>query len=680
MIRQFSIRTFLVMFLIFIPFYSTLSQVVVERSKDKVVISGVPYYLHLVKKGETSFSVSRAYGITTELLIKENPDASEGLKEGQSLRIPVAMVTVQTPSAASADQKKQRDESRFIYHMLQPGETIYSLSKKYGVSENEIVQNNPGIDITKMPLGYELLIPRKPGSDQNKTVSPVSQGQKQTLAVNIPGQKPSTGTAGQDTKDYFHKVLKGETLSSIAQKYGVSVRDLRRENRDIRFPQVGDYLKIPGMKIAEKNQTDIVVPDTAAVEKVEEELYLGRPSEYTVIGNLDGTVNLAVLLPFYLDENTRRREIDSSRIVRGKRTYTEINRPADWIYPGSLGFLEMYEGILLAADTLRSLGLNINIYVFDIRSDTVEITRLINSGKLDKMNLIIGPVHSRNLAIVATYAGKLGIPVVSPVQLFNNSVLVNNPLLFMANSSLEVAQNSIARKIREYYNQNIVFIHSDTSGIDPDVWRFKSRIRKDLDSIMPDGDAEFKELIFYSRSAFGTDSVLRLTRLLSDKKDNIIIIASEDAPVIIETIQDVYNASRKFSMKVFGYPEMRLLKNIDPKFYFDLGLMVYSPYWIDYSCQDVKQFCSDFMTKFNTQPPEMSYAWEGYDIAYYFLSGIAMHGEEFIRHPEIHNPDLVYTQFDFRRKSLNDGFENQKLFLVRYTNNYSLELVDDQED
>ena len=84
----------------------------------------------------------------------------------------------------------------------------------------------------------------------------------------------------------------------------------------------------------------------------------------------------------------------------------------------------MYEGILLAADTLRSLGLDINLYPFDIKSDTVEITKLIMSGKLAEMDLIIGPVYSHNLSIVAAYARDLGIPVVSPVPLINNSALV----------------------------------------------------------------------------------------------------------------------------------------------------------------------------------------------------------------------------------------------------------------
>ena len=47
----------------------------------------------MVKKGETVYSVSKAYGITSEELTKENPPAVNGLKEGQSLRIPAKMLT-----------------------------------------------------------------------------------------------------------------------------------------------------------------------------------------------------------------------------------------------------------------------------------------------------------------------------------------------------------------------------------------------------------------------------------------------------------------------------------------------------------------------------------------------------------------------------------------------------------
>ena len=661
-LKPFSFQTLIikVVFVLFLPCASGWSQVVVERSKDKVIISGVPYYLHQVKKGETPYSISRAYGITTDILTKENPSIAGGLKEGQSLRIPARLVSVSPPAQLSPVQQQPRDDSKFIYHILQGGETIYSLSKRYGVLENDIIQSNPGIDIYKISTGFELAIPRKDLAIQKQ--SPVIQRQSTSI---------------QDTKAYYHKVVKGETMSSIARRYGIPVRELRRANRDSRFPQVGDYLRIPGMKAPEQKPVEVIVPDSVAAIEGEEQVYLEKPSEFTPVTDLHGAINVAVLLPFYLYENTIRSEVDSSKYQKGKRIYHVINRTSDWIYSGSLGFLEMYEGILLAADTLRSQGLDINLHVFDIKSDTNEVTRLIQSGRLDRMNLIIGPVHSRNLSIVAAYAGELGIPVVSPVQLLNNSVLVNKPLLYMANSSLEVAQNSIARKTGDYYNDNIVLVHADTSYADIGLAAFKNRIMAELNARMPAEGIKFNEMIFSSRSVAGSDPVNRLTQMLSENSGNVVIIASEDAPVMSEAIQEAHNLSRKFNMTVIGYPKMRQLKNIDPKFFFELGLMVYSPYWIDYSSRDVKQFCSDFLTKFHTQPSEMSYAWEGYDIAYYFLSGLAIHGKEFLIHPEIHNPDLLYTGFDFRRDSVNNGFENQKLFLIRYTNNYDLELVDE---
>lgn len=631
------------------------TQVPVERSRDKVVISGVTYYLHIVKKGETVYSISKAYGITSEELTRENPPAVNGLREGQSLRIPYMNVTTPPPAQSSTVSKTSRDESRFIYHRLQPGETIYFLSRKYSVSEQDIIQSNPGIDINKLPLGSEIAIPRIQLMNEKETF------------------------ADQQAKGYYHKVLKGETMYSIARLYGVTVRELRRENRDMRFPQVGDYLRIPGMEAArEKEEAEVpVAADTVQLIQDGQVVYYDKPLEYTPVRNLSGTFDIAVLLPFYLPENSRRYEIDSSRTVKGKKVYQELSRSDDWIYPRSLGFVEMYEGILLAADTLRSLGLDINIHAFDVKSDTIEVIRLIRSGKLDNMDLVIGPVHSGNLAIVASYAGNRGIPVVSPVQLSSNSVLSNNPTLFMASSTLEVAQNAIARKISDYYNNNIVLIHSVTG--DSDIMRFRNMILNELSYKMPFEEIRLRDMVFYSRSVFGNDSINRLAHALSDRNDNIIIIASDDAPVMSESITDIHALSRKFSMKVFGYPGMRYLDNLDHKICFDLGLMIYSPYWIDYKRMDVIQFNSDFRARFLTQPSEMSYAWQGYDIVYYFLSGLAIHGKEFISHPEIHNPDLLHTEFDFRRKEINDGFENQRLFLIRYSNNYELELVNEEE-
>jgi LysM repeat protein len=647
------IKTLLVLLIMAVINNSISSQVVVERSQDKVVISGIPYYIHQVRKGETAYSISKAYGITVEELTRENPPAVYGIKEGQPLRIPVKPVSV-VPSSIPGQVKTQHDEARFIYHILKPGETIYFLSKTYGVSENEILQNNEGIDINKLSVGTEITVPRREFRSNTQKFD------------------------NQEKKYIYHKVLQGESLSSIASEFGLTTRELRRENRDLRFPQVGDYIRVPQTQNDEPMKIEPVKTDTVAEVAEEPVIKIERPAGFTPVESLQGSFNVAVLLPFYLKENSERTLIDSSSTIKGRKILKAARRNDDWIYPRSLDFVEMYEGILLAADSLASLGLDINLYPYDIKSDTIEITKLINSGKLADMDLIIGPVYSRNLIAVAAYSKEMGIPVVSPVPLVNNSALSGNPTLFMAVSSLEITQKIIAAKVSEYYDHNFIFIHTDTIGTDEDVNRFKNLIFKELSYRVPFEEIKFKELPYYSRSMFDNDSVNRLSHALSERSENIVIIASEDAPVISETVMDIHSLSRKFNLKVFGYPVMRDLDNLDPKYLFDLDFLVYSPYWIDYSRPDIIQFNKGFRKKFLTEPLPKSYAWQGYDIAYYFLSGLALNGKDFLLHPERHNPDLLENEFDFSRRQEGAGFENQKLFLIRYTKDYEVKLVEDE--
>jgi LysM repeat protein len=630
------------------------AQVVIERSKEKVIVSGKPYYIHQVKKGETSYSISKAYNITVEELTQENPPAVYGINEGQTLRIPVKEEGSSSQQQPTVRPKK--DEKRFIYHRLQPGETVYYLSRLYGVSENEIISVNQGIEINKLAAGAEIAVPRR------------------EFMIN------KQDFADQDQKYIFHKVVRGESLSSIAEKYSLTVRELRRENRDIRFPQVGDYLRIQVVKPAEVQAAEQQKPDSVVIAAPESSILVRRTAEITPVRNLSGTIDVAILLPFYLEDNASRSYIDSSKVVKGRRIPRTVLRPDDWIYPRSLGFTEMYEGILLAADTLRSLGIDIRLHVFDIKNDTVELTRMIRNGTLSVMDLIIGPVYSSNLAIVARYARDLKIPVVSPVPLFSKQILMGNPELFMSVSSLEVAQDALVKKVSEYSDHNFIFIHSDTANVDTNLIRFREKIFAELTSRRPYEEIRFKEFVFYSKSTFNNDSINRLGHTLSDKSGNVIIIASEEAPVISENLMDIHALLKKYDIKVFGYPAMReCLGNLDPKYFFDLDLHLYSPYWIDYSRRDIRKFNSDFQRLFLTQPPEMSYAWQGYDIAYYFISGIAMHGKEFIEHPEIHRPDLLQTDFDFRRKNPEDGFENYKLFFIWYTKEYEVKLINEPE-
>ena len=260
------IKTIALLISILICTTTVNSQVIVERSKDKVIISGVAYYIHQVKKGETAYSISKAYGITVTDLTSENPPAVYGINVGQSLRIPVRLVTDINPSEIVA-VKRDHDESKFIYHILKPGETIYSLSKSYGVSENEILQSNQGIDINKLSVGTEIAVPKREFMSNRQKFD------------------------DQENKYSYHKVLLGETLSSIAKQYGLTVRQLRRENRDLRFPQVGDFVRIPGAKKAEVQEIEQVKADTVAVIPEVQPIKIDKSAGFLPVKDLKGSLD-----------------------------------------------------------------------------------------------------------------------------------------------------------------------------------------------------------------------------------------------------------------------------------------------------------------------------------------------------------------------------------------------------
>jgi hypothetical protein len=254
----------------------------------------------------------------------------------------------------------------------------------------------------------------------------------------------------------------------------------------------------------------------------------------------------------------------------------------------------------------------------------------------------------------------------------SNILLEENSGLFMANPTIGVVQDAIAKEVGNFSNSNFVFIHNDSAGVDSDIINFRQKIINELSNHLPFNEFRFKELLFYSRSAFGNDSINRIAHSLDPKSENIVIIASEEDPVISETLQELHTLSKKVPLKVFGYPAVMTLDNLEPKFIFELDMLLFSPSWVDFNRSNVKKFNASYRKLFLTEPDMMSYSWLGYDITYYFLSGIAMHGNRFIEHPEIHNPRLLQTEFMFERTGRKNGFENRKLFRLRYSKDYEV--------
>jgi LysM repeat protein len=120
------------------------------------------YYYHKVAKEQTLFSIAKQYEITANDVVRYNPEASNGIQIGQVLKIPVKVtksspgIVEVTPSV----EDDSSGQSKLTVHQVVSGETLYSLEQKYGVSHQEMMKANPAL-AEGLKAGMKLMIPAK---------------------------------------------------------------------------------------------------------------------------------------------------------------------------------------------------------------------------------------------------------------------------------------------------------------------------------------------------------------------------------------------------------------------------------------------------------------------------------------------------------------------------------------
>lgn len=255
----------------------------VIRSK-KIKIEGKEYYLHKVEKGEGLYRIAKNYQVSQEEIINSNPDVivNKQIQLGQVLYIPI--IEGRNTNIESSIQKEN-----FIYHTIQQGQTIYFLSKKYGVTLDEIYTHNPECK-TSVRLGQVVKIPltdkKSEVVESNKyfihTVSPqetvygiskrynvpiqklveenpgisdgvVVLGSELRIPKNITVKKEVDEQASNELSDksyVYHSVSGGETIYSIAKTYNVSISEIEKANPGINQSElpVGYVIRLPKYK------------------------------------------------------------------------------------------------------------------------------------------------------------------------------------------------------------------------------------------------------------------------------------------------------------------------------------------------------------------------------------------------------------------------------------------------
>lgn len=622
--------------LINISVLSQEQEVQVNRSTEKVLIEGKVYFIHAVKKGETVYSICKAYYVSPKVLSRENPAIIVGLQPGQVLKIPES-TNEETYTASSEG---------FILHKVEPGETFYSISKHYNISIKEIEEMNPELDINNIPNNAIIKIPRID-----------FQPDKQDFSV-------------QDDKYLYYRVEYKETWYSLSKKFDMSIRKLKKANENLKKGlQIGDIIQIPRTTYTE--QLFAVVPDTTIIEQEVMKDTLCETLSQLFFNN---SVKVAMLLPLYLNENSEREIVDSSRTDQYGNPIKKVTpRDENWIYNKSLRFIEFYEGALMALEDIKSRGMTIDLHVFDTDQDPRKVEEIARSRVLEDMDLIIGPVYSMNLSIISDYLSTRNIPIVSPfVQ--KEDLLRANPSLFEANPSNSVENSVLSGIVATDYNKNIVLVHAGDTIEKEKVESFKWTLMDSLRQYGPLEDISLKE-VFYSENRARRDTINEIEDALLKSETNTIVVVSERETFVSEVLARIFSLSKEYDLKVYGFPEWQQFRNIQLDYYHNMNVFLLTPYFMDYTQNNVQGILKRYRDKFHTEPAPYSFAWIGYDVMNYFLTGIGIYGDEFMRCYNNHKADYLVTDLRFKRIDFGYGAMNQKLFLLQYTKDFREEEI-----
>lgn len=270
----------------------------VTKSKNATseISNTYPEKKHTVLPKETLYGIAKKYGVTVEDLYKINSTLQQsGLKRGGEIRIPgtdtnqsSALVIaepikeiqkntkkVESNFVAKSNEIKEMQVEGIIREIL-PQETKYSIAKQYGVTVADLDKANPILETEGLKIGQKITIPIK---EESNVVVAVAQNElkKETEAiVDSPAEikatktepvividktvskvetpalvESTTNTAALET-EVVREVLARETKYGIAKEYGISVKELERQNpRIVKGLPVGYKLNIRSNKVAE---------------------------------------------------------------------------------------------------------------------------------------------------------------------------------------------------------------------------------------------------------------------------------------------------------------------------------------------------------------------------------------------------------------------------------------------
>ena len=492
-----------------------------------------------------------------------------------------------------------------IFHVIKSGETLYRITQIYGVSADEICDANPGLGVDNFRAGETILIP-----PAKKTSAPEA-------LVSIKEAKKDNGIAGSDCKE-MHKVKRKETIFGIAKQYGLTAEDLMNANPEMKKAgyelKKGVFICIPFPKPAYRIPSDIELFDSVK-DKPKAQKY----------------IKAAIILPF------KAKTSEGTKVI------------------------EYYQGVLMAADSVRRLGTSVEIYAYDSGETEAHIKGVLAKPEMKLMDVVFGPLYKAQMPALSAFSLSNGVRVVSPfslrdVEVFNNPnwVLLNPPSNY---ENLEVFH----RFVSVFGKSNVVFLNKFADG---------STFTRGL-------QAKLKEQSITYASIPQSFTELQFKENLSRVASNVLVFSSEDLTslnIVIPRIKEFLKNNPEYKIQLFGHPSWQTYVKEHLDNFYELDTYIYTAFYRNPLAQNTARFEKDYLEHFHKAMtktyPRMSML--GFDSALFFFKGISRYGKGFASQDIFSAP--IQNGIKLHRVSNWGGMINKNIWFVHYKPTHKIEI------
>lgn len=466
-------------------------------------------------------------------------------------------------------QSDRKLRKTFDFHYVTRGETLYAISRQYRIPVRTLLADNPNLDPLHMRLGERILIRRKQIGSENEAGTQ-QQWEEYRQSLNSVAE---SGTS-------YHIVHAGETFYSLSRRFGITEEQLSALNGGLKPADLkaGAMIVVPG----EGRQTPLSAADTLRHDSLmhrdesrQIELRALRRSE---------PLRVALLLPLAVD-----------------------GRAND-------NYLDFYQGFLLGLDSVKQKsGISVEVDLYNTARDTIRVREIMEDKAFRQARLIIGPVYEEGLAEVIRFAEKREIPVVSPLAHVER---LNSDVLFQ----LAPDPDRKYEKVRDLVaaDKRVTLIYTPTVD---------REFEREMLALL--GNRPYERYNY--RYQQGNSGSSDLTPLLENDADNVFVILSDNEVDVDRILAGLASADTSITSRgrtapkftVLGNARWNRFNNLDRSIFFKDRVVFISTYHAKRDSETVKAFDSAYLRSFGMLPT--LFAYRGYDTAMIFAP--AMYGD-----------------------------------------------------